>query len=222
MIRPCYYDSSDESTKAPPGENWRGLFGVNKLRFRAEKRAGVTGTANLTDKQKRLVDEYLVDLNKTQAAIRAGYSAKTADRIAQNTLQKPLVQQYLQQRQRELAERTQVTKEKVIRELAMVAFANGTDFAKVKSASGRGEYVELVDTDDLPPEKRAAIAGIEETKFGIKVTACDKVRALELLGKYLGAFDGRGNPPEAGEGNMLDAIVASTEEDLCTDDLPEL
>lgn len=149
------------------------------------------GTAKLTDKQKRLVEEYLIDLNKTQAAIRAGYSPKSADRIAQNTLQKPHVQQYLQQRQEELAERTEITQERVIQELACVAFANGADFARVRMTDKRGEFVELVPTDELSAEKRAAIAGIEETKFGIKVSSYDKVRALELLGKHVGLFRDR-------------------------------
>lgn len=146
------------------------------------------GTAKLTDKQKRLVEEYLIDLNKTQAAIRAGYSPKSADRIAQNTLQKPHVQQYLQKRQKELSEKTGITQEWVLEELRKVAAANGSDFARV---AGGGRFVELVDTDTLPPEKRAAIAGIEETKFGIKVSSYDKVRALELLGKHVGLFRDR-------------------------------
>ncbi|MPN56663.1 hypothetical protein SDC9_204353 [bioreactor metagenome] len=50
------------------------------------------------------------------------------------------------------------------------------------------QFVELFDTDKLPLEKKAAISGIKEGKYGIEVNSCDKVRALELIGKHLGMF----------------------------------
>lgn len=52
-----------------------------------------------------------------------------------------------------------------------------------------GAQVEFTDTEELTDDERAAIASIEETKHGIKVSSYDKVRALELLGKHLGLFD---------------------------------
>jgi len=80
-----------------------------------------------------------------------------------------------------------------------------TDFAKVvtrerpetvydeetgdlKQISRVSQCVELTDTEKLTEDQKAAIAGIEETKFGIKVSTYDKVRALELIGKHLGMF----------------------------------
>lgn len=50
------------------------------------------------------------------------------------------------------------------------------------------QYVELIDTDSLSEDKKAAISGIKETKFGISVESCDKLKALELIGRHLGMF----------------------------------
>ena len=150
--------------------------------------------AGLTPKQKRFVAEYLVDLNATQAAIRAGYSEKTAEQIGYQLLQKTsVVQAAIQEAMGEREKRTQVTQDMVVRELAKVAFASGADYARVvtlPATDGQPEpqVVELTDTDALTDDQRAAISSIEETKFGIKVSTYDKVRALELLGKHLGMF----------------------------------
>lgn len=76
----------------------------------------------LTPKQTRFVDEYLVDLNATQAAIRAGYSAKTADAIGRENLGKPLVAAAVAARKKARAERTQITADRVLLELARIAF----------------------------------------------------------------------------------------------------
>lgn len=164
--------------------------------------------AKLTEKQKRFVDEYLIDLNATQAYKRTGYKAKT-DNVASANAIKLLgnhkVQEELKKRQNSLQERTEITQEKVILELAKIAFSSGADFAQVVTkpfkkrvydhdADGYIEkevfeqFVEIKDTDSLPADKRSAIASIKETKFGIAVESCDKVKALELIGKHLGMF----------------------------------
>lgn len=160
--------------------------------------------AKLTAKQKRFCDEYLIDLNATQAAIRAGYSQKTANEQGARLLANVSIQEYLSKRMHEREKRTEISQDSVLKELANIAFANGSDFAMVKTKVLRpaildydGEViekaivhqvVELQDTEGLPKEKLAAISCIRETKFGIAVETCDKVRALELLGKHLGMF----------------------------------
>lgn len=171
----------------------------------------------LTEKQKRFVQEYLVDLNATQAAIRAGYSEKTAEQQGYQLLQKPSVQVEIQKAMKRREVRTQITQDRVLQEIACVAFASGADFAQV---IGGGRIVQLVDTAELSREKRSAIAKIKETEHGIEVVAYDKISALKLLGQHLGLFDGKGGQP-APESNLLDAIVASAEEEMDTDDLPE-
>lgn len=167
--------------------------------------------ARLTDKQKRFVEEYLVDLNATQAAIRAGY--KDAN-IGRQLITKNNVSEAIQKAIDKRSERTEITQDMVLHELARVAFANGTDFAKIVSTSvpttvvdeegnlqqviRRTQRVELVDTDRVNPEKRAAIAGIKEGKHGIEVKSYDKVRALELLGRHLGLFGEKDQVPTEG------------------------
>lgn len=78
----------------------------------------------LTDKQKAFVAEYLVDLNATQAAIRAGYSSKTAARIAVELLNKTQVAAAIQQAQAQREKRTLITADRVLTELARIAFAD--------------------------------------------------------------------------------------------------
>ena len=161
--------------------------------------------AALTAKQKCFVDEYLIDLNATQAAIRAGYSPKTADEIAHQNLGKLDIQRRIQERMDARSKRTGITQDQVLAELLKLAYSNGSDFAKVvtkprvrrvfneetqeyEERQVEEQYVELVDTDSLPADKRAAIASIKETRYGIEVSTCDKLKALELLGKHLGMF----------------------------------
>lgn len=138
----------------------------------------------LTEKQKRFCEEYLIDLNATQAAIRAGYSEKTAEQIGYKLVQKSLVLEYLNKLREEQSKRTQITADRVLAELAAIAFSDRTELAKVIDC---GE-VEFTPTDKLTSDVKKTIAGIENGKYGTKVTSYDKVKALELLGKHLGLF----------------------------------
>lgn len=142
----------------------------------------------LTPKQQKFVAEYLIDLNATQAAIRAGYSAKTARNIAQELLTKPHIQAELQKRREKVEKKLEISQEQVIAELAAIALSNGADYAKVVG-DGVSSYVEFTLTDQLDPMKLKAIASIEESQNGMKVKTHDKLRAIELLGKFMGWFD---------------------------------
>ena len=85
----------------------------------------------LTEKQKRFADEYLTDLNATQAAIRAGYSRKTANRIASENLSKLDIQKYIQERLKERQERAEITQDMIVDELGKLGFADiETEFLK--------------------------------------------------------------------------------------------
>jgi len=164
--------------------------------------------AKLTEKQKRFVDEYLIDLNATRA-YKAAYPSVKKDEVAASAsvrlLRNVKVQEYLKERQSDLQKRTEITQDKVLNELAKIAFSSGADFAQVVTKKKRRhvwndeikeyelsdeyeQFVELKDTDSLPEDKKAAIASIKETKFGIAVESCDKVKALELIGRHLGMF----------------------------------
>lgn len=169
----------------------------------------------LTPKQRCFVQEYLVDLNATQAAIRAGYSKKTADKIASELLGKTRVAAAIQEAMLLRQRRTEITQDRVLAELAAVAFANGADFASVASEAGR---VVFVPTEQLTPEKKKAISSISEGKFGTEVKTYDKIRALELLGKHLGMFGEKSGAVTQEQNNLLEAIKST---EVNVDEVPE-
>lgn len=176
---------------------------------------GEVASVALTAKQKAFVQEYLVDLNATAAAKRAGYKDPNFGR---QLLTKTNVSSAIQKAMQSREQRTEITQDMVVRELAKVAFANGTVYAKV---TGGGTQVELTDTDRLTADQRAAISCIKDGKFGIEVSTYDKVRALELLGKHLGLFDKQGGRRmTTGENNLLEIIQGIGE--INTDDLSEV
>lgn len=164
--------------------------------------------AKLTEKQKRFCDEYLIDLNATQAAIRAGYSDKTATEQGARLLTNVKVQEYIQERKADRVERTEITQDMVLRELAAIAFAKATDYAKVIERQAiltteSGARIPMVDedgnpimfrdvqielTENLTELQMRALAGIKHGKNGIEVLMCNKEKALEMLGRHLGMF----------------------------------
>jgi len=149
--------------------------------------------AALTPKQQRFVEEYLVDLNGTQAAIRAGYSAKTAQEQSSRLLSKAIIQNAVSERQKKISEKIEVTVERVVREYARVAFL---DPRKIFTGDGGLKPIQEIDDETV-----AAIAGVESAdlyegygdereRVGTlrKVKLADKVRALDSLAKHLGMF----------------------------------
>lgn len=198
----------------------------------------VVSVANvLTARQQRFVEEYLVDNNATQAAIRAGYSEKTAKQIGSRILTNVDIAAEIQARRAVVSEKLEITQERVLQELAAIGFADVSDYVTVTTEQARGidpitgemallpidqrQYVRVIDTMALSKQKRAALAGIKQGSNGIEIKLHDKQRALELLGKYLGLFDNREAPPPV-DNNLFDMIVDSAQEGLCTDDLPEI
>ena len=140
----------------------------------------------MTEKQKIFADEYLIDLNATRAYRVAYPSVKKEEAAAVNgskLLRNTKVAAYIQKRMKERQKRTEITQDRVLEELAAIAFAKATDYAEVKE----GQVI-IKDTANLDEQQARAIAGIEEGKFGIKVKLNDKEKALELLGRHLGMF----------------------------------
>lgn len=176
---------------------------------------GVVSVAKLTDKQKRFVDEYLVDLNATAAARRAGYKDPN---IGRQLITKNNVSAEIQKRQEKLRGKLEITQERVLEELAAIAFANGTDFATIT----HNGLVRLTPTDEVPEEKKKAVASIKEGQYGTEVKLHDKVRALELLGKHLGVFDANNGSTNEQENNIFEVIEESTREEIDTDAIPEI
>lgn len=152
----------------------------------------------LTPKQRRFVEEYLVDLNATQAAIRAGYSEKTAKDIGCENLAKPNIADAIADAQKERSERTQITQDMVLQEYAKIGFS---DIRKIMSWGERPVLEDLAEDDDLrtypvemiasetiDDDTAAAVSEVSLTAQGIKVKMHDKKAALDSIGKHLGMF----------------------------------
>lgn len=144
----------------------------------------------LTGKQRRFVDEYLIDLNATQAAIRAGYSKKTAQIIGFENLSKPIIAAALQMRMKAREVRTEITQDRVLQEYAKLAFLDPRRFYD--------ETGTLIPVNLLPADVAAALVGVDVTesydKEGQsaittkKIKFIDKKGALDSVARHLGMF----------------------------------
>jgi len=141
----------------------------------------------LTAKQKRFVDEYLIDLNATQAAIRAGYSKSTARITACENLTKPNIADAIAAAMIERQKRTQITQDRVLEELARIAFF---DIRKLYNTDGS-----LKRPDELDDDAAAVLSGVDVTEMGgndgpvtftKKAKVFDKTAALTLAMRHLG------------------------------------
>lgn len=140
----------------------------------------------LTEKQKIFADEYLIDLNATRA-YKVAYSRVKNDDVAApaavRLLRNVKVADYIKERMHERQKRTEVTQDRVIEELAAIAFARATDYAEIING-----MVRIRNTEELTEDQIRAIAGIKDGKFGVELKLNDKEKALELLGRHLGMF----------------------------------
>lgn len=176
---------------------------------------------DLTPKQQAFVAEYLVDLNATQAAIRAGYSVKTAYSQAHELLKKPEVGEALQAAFAERAERVGLTQDAVVERLMWIAFGDLRDLA---TWDEDGE-VRVTPSDALDDRAAAALKEISQTKRVIPqkgadpievrelaVKSYDRMKALELLGKHLGMWREKVDVNVSG-GLTLSALARMVEPD---------
>lgn len=140
----------------------------------------------LTPKQKLFCKYYLISLNATDAAIKAGYSKKTANRIGTENLSKPVIREYLESQMKKREQKLEITADKVIAEIAKLAFANTTDILEI---TDHGVVIK-----DLTKLDTSCISSAEEVfdkegmRLGVKIKLHDKTKNLELLGRHLGLF----------------------------------
>jgi phage terminase small subunit len=142
----------------------------------------------LTNRHQRFVDEYIIDLNATQAAIRAGYAPKAANKQAHLLMLRPDVQKAITEAQASRSERTKIDADWVLRRLADEADA---DLADLYDESGS-----LKPIKDWPPVwRKGLVAGVEVEElreegaavgFVRKVKLSDRIKRIELIGKHVG------------------------------------
>ena len=165
----------------------------------------------MTEKQKIFADEYLIDLNATRA-YRTAYKSVKNDVVAATNggrlLRNAQIQAYIAERMEERQKRTEITQDRVLNELAAIAFSNAADYAKVVERQATAEVdgniiplvgedgepilyrtVELELTDNLTEEQQRALGTIKKGRDGLEQKPCDKVKALELLGRHLGMWN---------------------------------
>jgi len=149
----------------------------------------------LTPKQQRFVDEYLIDLNATQAAIRAGYSAKTAGTFGYQLLQKKPIETAVSAQRAKVAKKREITQQRIIDEMAKIGFS---DVRRMFDPDGR-----LRPAGDWDDDTAGAVAGFDTSTFTRgrgedaeletikKIRLWDKPAALIKLGQHLGMFTER-------------------------------
>jgi phage terminase small subunit len=154
----------------------------------------------LRPKQQLFINEYLIDFNATQAAIRAGYSPHTAAFIGAENLKKPQIMVAIAEEMKKRQEKTGVTADKVLNELCLLAFADMKDYIEIDSDGS----VRVKPWEEMPEGASRAVAEVKEVRRllgsgegeGKTITLearlgykhHDKVKALELLGKHLGIW----------------------------------
>lgn len=151
--------------------------------------------ANLTPKQQRFVEEYLIDLNATQAAIRAGYSEKTAYSVGHENLKKPEIQKAIEEAQNKRTEQTQIDAAYVLRRLVEIDQMDVLDIMDDKYClKPIGEWPKIWRQYISNIENLEEFEGFGEDRTQIgwlkKIKWPDKTKNLELLGKHVsvGAF----------------------------------
>lgn len=175
--------------------------------------------SRLTPKQEKFIDEYLVDLNATQAAIRAGYSAKHAHTIASQLLSKTQVSDEITKRRKALADDFGITRERVVKEMARLAFLDVRNFF-----DDEGNPIHV---SKLSDDAAAAINGLDVSTVGnsemgigqvLKYKIPDKNKALENLAKILGYMDkDRSKEPAKNDGVYILEVKRATKPDVIPD-----
>lgn len=151
----------------------------------------------LTERQEMFIKEYLIDLNATQAAIRAGYEANSAQEQSSRLLSNVMIKSRVDEEIAKRSRRTGITADRVLRELARIAFANARDVIDFDNGRVRDDATE----DDtaavsIVRVKKTRQGEFESTEYEVRMA--DKDKALDKLGKHLGMFSGNGQQADNG------------------------
>jgi phage terminase small subunit len=147
--------------------------------------------ARMTPKQRRFVLEYIVDLNATHAAIRAGYSPKGAGQKGWQLLNwRPAIAEAVRQAQEARAQRTLITADRVLQQLGRIAFA---DVRKLTRSGDKGP--EFKPLGELTEEEAAAIAEFSSDGKATRIKLHDRLQALDAIARHIGFYDKPAPPP---------------------------
>ena len=142
----------------------------------------------MTKKQKRFVEEYMIELNATQAAIRDGYKSKNgqiASEIGHELLQKTQVSEAISEAIAERSKRTGINADRVLLELARIAFVNADDVINAKDATLK----EKASRDDLAAIQSVKVKSFGEDGIEREIKLADKLKALDMLGRHLAMWN---------------------------------
>ncbi len=168
------------------------------------------------DKQKRFVQEYLIDLNATAAAKRAGYSAKAAAEIGYENLRKPHIQEAISKAQQARSERTEITADRVLQEYATVAFTDMAHYLQLTADGGA-----YLDFSAIPEGGTRAISEIIQEEYmegrgedarqirRTKFKLHSKLGALDSIARHLGMFVDRHEHAGHGGGTIEHRVVVA-------------
>jgi phage terminase small subunit len=182
----------------------------------------------LTLKQRRFIEEHLLDLNATQAAIRAGYSKRNASRIGAELLGKTHVADAITAAMKERGDKANINAQKVLKHYWDIATADPRDLVQVrvnpcpdcwpgvepadhpddecKTCRGRGIYdVVVSDTRKLSGPAKALFKGAKMGRYGVEVQMHDQLDALDSVAEHIGFFSEK--QPGADQSNPLHILI---------------
>ena len=170
------------------------------------KKKPTTKGQNLTEKQILFVRNYLIDYNATQAAIKTGYSEDSAGSISHALMQNVAIQKEIDKQVELRTERLDITADKIVVELARIAFADLRDVAQVIDGK-----VVISDTVNLTKAQAAVISELQQLKDGVKVKTHSKIAAIDQLCKIFGlhksTLDITGLLTLANESKPFDVVI---------------
>lgn len=157
----------------------------------------------LTDKQQRFCKEYIVDLNATQAAIRSGYSEKTAKEIGCENLTKPNVVEEIAKLKAGRAEKLEIKSDDILRQLDILRKSNISEYVnlvtreietgatdnKGKTKSSTVQVVEFKDFSELTEDQLSCIESVKQGKTGIELKLHGKEWTIEKINRHIGFYE---------------------------------
>ncbi|MGP5103629.1 terminase small subunit [Psychrobacter celer] len=194
----------------------------------------------LTTKQRLFVDEYIIDFNGTQAAIRAGYSARTAQEQSSRLLSNVMVAEAIDEAIADRRKRLRIDADTVLWKWWQIANADYNELSSIRrvacdmchftvetdgsepvdktinpdcrNCDGEGmPYVFLADTEKLSATGKLVYQGAENTKFGVKINTLDRMKALDNVARHLGMFKDKVEHTGADGAELFPSIVVRYE-----------